>query len=182
MNQLHDYAAAHFNLMLAGNIEKGCQANGTVPTPCSTTEMFECIAAQLPKIDAAGLKYAFAFGGFNKTSGTAAKMAGGTSSYGGVTESMPGGYPTALEVEWIVRELEKRNLTSTVAQYFLHDDDAQASGAVEDAVRWLHDNAPHITPQTNTFPDSGPETLYRTRQVVRSSPSMFAIWPHFRLA
>ena len=41
---------------------------------------------------------------------------------------MPGGYPTAKEVEWVVTELKKRNLTDTVAQYFLHDDDAAASG------------------------------------------------------
>ena len=40
----------------------------------------------------------------------------------------------------MVQELTKRNLTSTVAQYFLHDDDAAASGAVEAAVRWLHAN------------------------------------------
>ena len=80
----------------------------------------------------------------------------------------PGGYTTAPEVAWVVRELEKRNLTSTVAQFFLHDDDASASGAVADAVAWLRTNAPHITPQTNTFPDSGPETLYTSRQFIYS--------------
>lgn len=57
-------------------------------------------------------------------------MLGGRESYGGVTESGPGGYITAPEVAWAVRELEKRNLSSTVAQFFLHDDDASASGAV----------------------------------------------------
>jgi hypothetical protein len=107
----------------------------------------------------------------------------------------------AKEVEWVVHELTKRNLTSTVAQYFLHDDDAAASGAVEDAVGWLHANAPHITPQTNTFPDSGPcvklprgymwplayllkwwlpcglgcsSSLYRTRQLIYS-PEEYAV-------
>ena len=29
----HDYAAAHFNLVLAGNLEMGCQQNGTMPDP-----------------------------------------------------------------------------------------------------------------------------------------------------
>ena len=55
------------------------------------------------------------------------------------------------EVAWVVNELERRNLSHVVAQYFLHDDDAAASGAVEDSVRWLRENAPHITPQTNTL-------------------------------
>jgi len=95
MNQLHDYAAAHFNLLLGGNIDKGCQYNGTIPTPATTTQAFECLAAQLPKMDAVGMKFAWGFGGFNKTNGTEALVAGGAASYGGVTESRPGGYPTA---------------------------------------------------------------------------------------
>ena len=33
-------------------------------------------------------------------------------------------------------------------------------------VEWLRENAPHITPQTNTFPDSGPESLYMSRQFI----------------
>ena len=73
-----------------------------------------------------------------------------------------------------MNELRKRNLTDTVAQYFLHDDDAAASGAVEDSVRWLKAHAPQITPQTNTFPDSGPESLYRTRQFIYS-PEEYAV-------
>ena len=174
MNQIHDYAAAHFNLVLGGNIATGCQYNGTISTPATTTEAFECYADAIPKMGALGLKFAFAFGHFNRTNGTAAKIPGGAASYGGVTETMPGGYPTAKEVEWVVHELARRNLTDTVAQYFLHDDDAAASGAVEDSVRWLHENAPHITPQTNTFPDSGPESLYRTRQFIYS-PEEYAV-------
>ena len=123
--------------MLGGNIAKGCQFNGTIPTPATVTEAFECYADAIPEMEAYRLKFAFAFGHFNQTNGTAAKIPGSASSYGGVTESMPGGYPTAKEVAWVVNELTQRNLTRTVAQYFLHDDDAAASGAVEDAVRWL---------------------------------------------
>lgn len=174
MNQMSDYAAAHFNLVLGGNLAVGCQYNGTIPTPATTTEAFECYADVIPKMKVLGLKFAFAFGNFNKTNGTAAKIPGGAASFGGVTESTPGGYPTAKEVEWVVNELRRRNLTDTVAQYFLHDDDAAASGAVEDSVRWLNANAPQITPQTNTFPDSGPESLYRTRQFIYS-PEEYAV-------
>ena len=34
------------------------------------------------------------------------------------------------EIAWVVKELARRNLTHIVAQYFLHDDDADTSGAV----------------------------------------------------
>lgn len=179
MNQIHDYAAAHFNLVLGGNIVEGCQENKTSPSPATATEAFECIAAQLPKMEALGLKFAFAGGHYNKTEGIAASVFGGANSFGGVTQSGPSRYPTAPEVRWVVRELEKRNATRTVAQFFLHDDDAYAQESVQDAVRWLHDNAPHITPQTNTFPDSGPETLYTSRQFIYSPEEFVTLRPPF---
>jgi hypothetical protein len=94
MNHMDMYAAAHFNLVLGGNLAEGCQYNGTIPSPSTATEAFECYADTIPKMEAYGLKFAFAFGGYNKTNGTAAKIPGGATSYGGVTESMPGGYPT----------------------------------------------------------------------------------------
>ena len=66
MNQMSDYAAAHFNLVLGGNIAMGCQYNGTIPDPATTTEAFECYVDVIPKMEALGLKFAFGFGSFNK--------------------------------------------------------------------------------------------------------------------
>ena len=43
-----------------------------------------------------------------------------------------------------------------------------------DAVTWLRHNAPEITPQTNTFPDSGPEALYMSRQFI-FAPEEYAV-------
>ena len=140
-----------------------------MPDPGTATDAFHCVTKLLPAIDAAGLKVAYALGGFNSTDAIDAHLLGGAAGgYGGITESAKGvqGYPTAREVEWAVRQWEKRNLSHVIAQFFLHDDDAAASGAVQAAVEWLRANAAHITPQTNTFPDSGPESLYMTRQFI----------------
>jgi hypothetical protein len=90
MNQLHDYAAAHFNLLLGGNIVNGCQVNNTMPTPGTATEAFECLAKQLPKMEAVGVKFAWGVGHYNQTDGVAARVFGGAASYGGVSESGPG--------------------------------------------------------------------------------------------
>lgn len=62
MNQLSDYAGAHFNLLLGGNIVSGCQHNKTMPIPGTATDAFECLASQLHKIEAANLKFAFGVG------------------------------------------------------------------------------------------------------------------------
>jgi hypothetical protein len=142
--------------------------NKTLPAHPTADEAFGCVASQLERMHKLGLYFAFSVGNFagGKPKSAVARTFGGSASFGGVTESEPGGYPTATEVAWVVTELRKRNLTHTVAQYFLHDDDATASGAVAAAVQWLKENAPEIVPQTNTFPDSGPSMLYRTRQPV----------------
>ena len=62
-------------------------------------------------------------------------------------------------------ELERRNLSSIVAMYFLHDDVVTNNQATGDAVEWLSKHAPHIVPQTNTG-NQGYETLYTTRQPI----------------
>ena len=46
--------------------------------------------------------------------------------------------------------------------------------AGERVLQWLKEHAPHITPQTNTFPDSNPEMLYQTRQFV-FSPEEYSV-------
>ena len=60
-------------------------------------------------------------------------VVGGREGFGGVSESGPGGYPTSTEVAWMVSELERRNLSSHVAQMFLHDDEIGDSAAVKAA-------------------------------------------------
>ena len=127
------------------------------------------VAAQLPKMHKLGLSFAFSIGHLTTPNASSARVLGGAASFGGVTESGTehgSAYPTAPEVAWVVDQLVRRNLSHVVAQYFLHDDDAAASGAVAAAVEYLKHHAPHIVPQTNTFPDSGPSVLYRTRQPI----------------
>ena len=83
-------------------------------------------------------------------------------------ESIGGGSPivklTQEQGDNLVGELKKRNLTSVVAQIFFHDDEIGDSAAIANSVRWLRENAPHITPQANTFSDAAPESLYQDGQ------------------
>lgn len=174
MNVMHEYVAAGFNLVMSGALPPGCQVNGTIPTPATTNDEFECIARHLSTLSELGLFVTFDLGNtLNRTGLPAlARVLGGSASYGGVTENGPGGYLSAPEVAWAVRELQRRNLSHTIHQVFLHDDDSAPSQAVTDSVTWLRENAPHITPITNTFPDSGgPEGLYATSSLLRNAPS-----------
>merc|ERR550514_1007465 len=128
------------------------------------TGAFECVAARLPAIGAKGIRAVFSLGNFNTTNDTYAM--GEEAAFGGLVEENFGTTPqtrhyiTTPEVAWVVEELEKRNLTQHVSQFFLHDDMADVVGNTADTVAWMRKHTPHITPQANTFPDSGPETLY----------------------
>lgn len=177
MNVMHQYAAAGFNLVMTGALPPGCQVNGSIPTPATTNDEFECIARHLPALNELGLYVTFDLGNTLNRTGlpTLAQVLGGPAAYGGVTESVPGGYLTAPEIAWAVRELQRRNLSDMIHQVFLHDDDAAPSQAVTDSVAWLRENVPRITPITNTFPDSGgPEGLYAGRQYI-FSPEEYSI-------
>jgi hypothetical protein len=99
----------------------GCQQNKTMPDPGTANDAFECAMSLLPAMDAMGLKYAFAIGGYNRTSRMGDNSLGGAATYGGVSERGVDGYPTARTVQWVVEELERRNLTSTVAQVCFRD-------------------------------------------------------------
>ena len=167
MNVIHQYADAGFNLVLGGNTVAGCQANGSMPTPGTADEAFDCFARAAPTLEALGLKVAYGAGGFN-SSGEAQEdfVLGGRASMGGVTDGTNfshGVYPTAPEVAWVVHQLEERNLSHLVVQYFLHDDVVDNNQATNDAVDWLKANHPSIVPQTNTG-NQGYETLYQDRQ------------------
>ena len=177
MNVMHEYAAAHFNLVMTGALPPGCQMNKTIPTPATTNDEFECIAHHLPALRELGLFVTFDLGNTLNRTGLPrlASVLGGSKAYGGVTESGPGGYLTAPEVAWAVQELQRRNLSDMIHQVFLHDDDTAPSQAVTDSVTWLRENAPTITPITNTFPDSGgPEGLYAGRQYI-FSPEEYSV-------
>ncbi len=167
MNVIHQYAEAGFNMVMAGNMRHGCQLNGTLRTPATATEAFECFASLLPTLEKLGLKVAYSNGGYNSSGlGGSDLIAGGASAMGGVTDqtnfSRPG-YPTAPEVAWVVRQLEQRNLSHIVAQYFLHDDVVSNNEAINDAVDWLRANKPSIVAQTNCG-NQGYDTLYQDRQ------------------
>ena len=86
---------------------------------------------------------------------------------GGVFQKL-NGYITDKEAAYAIREFEKRNLSHVIAQIFLHDDDADVGGNTRIATEWLRAEAPGYPPQVNTFPDSGPETLYQNRHFVFS--------------
>ena len=85
---------------------------------------------------------------------------------GGVTDQVNFShpvYPTTPEVAWVVRQLQQRNLSHIVVQYFLHDDVVSNNQAINDAVNWLKANAPSIVAQTNCG-NQGYDTLYQDRQ------------------
>lgn len=165
MNVIHQYADAGFNMVLGGNIRRGCQLNGTIPTPATATEAFECLASQLPQLDKLGLKVAWADGGYNSSGVSSVDLIAGR-VVGGVTDqinfSRPA-YPTTPEVAWVVKQLEGRNLSHIVAQFFLHDDVVTNNQAINDAVNWLKVNKPSIVAQTNCG-NQGYDTLYQDRQ------------------
>jgi len=104
----------------------------------------------------------------NQSTGVqSAKVIGGRAGMGGVTEGGPGDWAwTEPETAWVARKLQERNLTHVVAQFFFHDDEIGDSAATADAVRWLREHAPSIVPQTNTFSDAAPESLYQDGQMI----------------
>jgi len=186
LQQVPLYKAAHFNLMLSGNIaSSACQAgrtwgpspkNATMPSPATETEAFECIMSVLPTITKLGLKVAFNTGHYNRSKTSYAL--GGEASYGGIVDAGPrdsNHYISDREVEWLVTELRRRNISSNeIAMVFLHDDDASVRGNTAHATDWLRTKANEFAPQVNTFPDSGPETLLHNRQFV-FAPEEYAI-------
>ena len=163
---LHQYAAAGFNLVMGGNMVRGCQVNGTIPSPATADQAFGCFLAQLPLIEGLGLKVAYANGGYNHTAVPGDQIHGGKDAMGGVTDGVSFNhpvYPTTPEVAWVVNQLEEHNFSHLVVQYFLHDDVVSNNEAINDAVNWLKANKPSIVPQTNTG-NQGYDTLYQDRQ------------------
>lgn len=151
MSALEAYAAAGFNVLLGGNIASGCQANGTMPSPGSATDAFECVASQLEKIDGLGLKFIYSNEVYKgMTSDQPANLLyGGSDSFGGVSDSGNFTYrsnPTTREVAWVVAELQKRNLSHIVEGFQLHDDVTTLLASTSSSAAYLRDHAPHIVP------------------------------------
>lgn len=48
-NVIHQYKAAHFNMVDLGNVAQGCQRNGTLRMGASSTEAFESVIKFLPE-------------------------------------------------------------------------------------------------------------------------------------
>jgi hypothetical protein len=164
VQQLDLYAAAHFNLVLSGNlVMSACQprpgyppaTSKLIPNPATQDEAFACFLEQLPKIEALGLKVAWSTGGSYNRSKTSYTL-GGNKSYGGVFQNAPSShYITDRETAYAVGEFERLNLSHLISQIFLHDDDADVGGNTAAAADWLRLNAKSYPPQVNTFPDSG---------------------------
>jgi hypothetical protein len=172
------YAGAHFNMLFGGDGNIGCSVGTKFKkyqnqNELSPDQKFDCLEMALIDLRKLGLKLAFhptdagSLGSLGKAAG---QTVGGAAGMGGITDSGPGSWSiTAPEVAWVVGELERRNVSDVVAQIFFHDDEIGDSGATAAAVRWMRTHSPGITPQANTFSDSGPESLYRDGQFLFSA-------------
>ena len=171
---LDAYAAANFNLLLGDNLPSSCQAAGTMPSPATAMDAFECTANLMPHIDKLGLKLSWFTGHYNMTHGFAS-VQGGDAAYGGVIEQAPSEktnafFISAPEVAWVVSELRRRNLSDVLYSIFLRDDVVTSPQSVVESVRWLRENAPRVLPQVN----GGKEDLYQDRQPIWS-PEEYAV-------
>ena len=51
-DQLQEYKAAHFNLVLTGNVVGFCQHFNATPTPATANEALDCVIGALERVDA----------------------------------------------------------------------------------------------------------------------------------
>ena len=175
-NILDSYASAGFSHLLGGNEAYGCQLNGSIPSPATANEAFECIASALPYIERLGLKFIFYLGNYNTTGLPSETILGGTAAFGGVTDNsrfQSPGYLTAPEIQWLLGQLRTRNLSHIVEAIELHDDITTVMGATAAAASYLRDHAPHVLPMGNAG-YGGATSLYETRMPI-ASPEEYAI-------
>ena len=86
-------------------------------------------------------------------------------------------YPSAPEIKYIIEQLDAHNVSSRVAAFFLHDDDAWVDADTAAEAKFLASRIPaNIAPFVNTFPDTGPATLYESGQYI-FAPEEYAIQP-----
>ena len=71
---------------------------------------------------------------------------------------------TVPETEYLLAELERRNISHRFGGLFLHDDTVTQVSYVEKVTEYLHEHAPWMIPIVNQVSgNSGPETLYLLR-------------------
>ena len=103
--QLDDYVAAHFNLVLMGNLAGLCVERGTIPQHPTYDDVFRCQLQAFSTIAAAGLKIAWAPSGYQHDPTDYALG----NAFGGIFENAPNGhYPTTPEVAYAVGEFRRR--------------------------------------------------------------------------
>ena len=150
------YAEAGFNMLFGGDGNLHCAGTDPNPSgpPGSVERSVDCLGLILPVLERLGLKLAMhpsdvmPMQPTEPSNASALRALGG--AMGGVTSGGPGDWAISTpEVERVVKELTHRNLSQTVAQIFFHDDEIGDSQATTNSVRWLMENAPHITPQVN---------------------------------
>lgn len=168
------YADAGFNVLLGGNTAAGCQQNGTLNSPATYSEAFECVARALPRLERLGLKLIWNNELFNVTHTVpSGRVLGGSSSFGGVSDSSKfggdtrPGYITAPEISWLLKRLAERNLSHIVQAVELHDDITTVMGGTAAAARFLREHAPSILPLGNAG-YGGASSLYEARMPVMS--------------
>ena len=176
MNVIHQYAAAHFNHVLGGNVAAGCQENGTMRMGASYDEAFACVADQLPIYKELGLKVTLGVGFFNNSMKLEDLTYGGAANMGGVIDANMNDGPitrrvgafTVPEMRWAMEYLKNRSLDSLVHAVFLHDDVVTANAMTLAVVDWLKEHYPKILPVTNVG-GQGPDTAYEQRQATATA-------------
>lgn len=82
---------------------------------------------------------------------------------------------TVPETEYLLAELERRNISHRFGGLFLHDDTVTQVSYVEKVTEYLHQHAPWMIPIVNQVDgNSGPETLYRSKLYI-SSPEQYPV-------
>ena len=179
IDQLQEYKAAHFNLVLTGNVVGVCQHFNVTPTPATANEVLECVMGALERIDAVGLQATFTPGHYAAFNDMANSTFGGSASFGGVTtqpQRTGASLLSAPELGWIKKQLEARNLTHVVGAMFLHDDDFTMTADTTHEVSYLHEHWPAAPGLTNGgTSDAGAAALYRSRQFVLS-PEEYSVY------
>lgn len=179
IDQLQEYKAAHFNLVLTGNVVGVCQHFNVTPTPATANEALDCIMGALERIDAAGLQATFTAGHYRAFADMAKSTFGGRGSFGGVTKLLQrtgASLLSAPELAWIQKQVEARNLTHVIGAMFLHDDDFTMTADTTREVSFLHEHWPAAPGLTNGgTSDAGAAALYRSRQFVLS-PEEYSVF------
>ena len=172
IDQLQEYKAAHFNLVLTGNVVGVCQHFNVTPTPATATEALHCVMGALERIDKAGLQATFTTGHYPSFTDMANSTFGGSANFGGVTKRAQrtgASLLSAPELGWIKKQLEARNLSHVIGAMFLHDDDFTMTADTMHEVSYLREHWPAAPGLTNGgTSDAGAAALYKSRQFVLS--------------